>query len=502
MNIKALLIYPEMPFTFWSLNTLNKIIGKKATFPPLGLLTIAALFPKDWDISLLDLNINKLKREHLTDIDFVFISAMNVQSESVNNLVKILKNENLTIVAGGPLFAHEYENYKEIDHIFLSEAEILLPHFFNDLKNNSLKKVYKADNFPDINLSPLPRYDLINSNDYLYATIQYSRGCPFLCEFCDVTVLYGRKPRIKRIEKILDELNQIIKIGTFDTILFADDNLIGNKSILKKVVLPELIEWRKKHKFAPAFATQLTINLADDVELMKLMLEAGFRHLFIGIESPESLALAETRKNQNLKRDLLSDLKKLQAFGFIITGGFIVGFDNDSENVFQNQIDFINDAAIIIPTVNLLKAPPGTELYKRLEKENRIIKEFNFDENKTNIKTILPENLLFEGYSKILVDIYSAKSVYQRINKYFANYNPPKIKNKIIRKIKISDILIIPRMIYYLGFQLKEKRYFWLLFFKFLIKNPKRLDLIILFGALMLHYQNLWIRFKEQTKLN
>lgn len=339
----------------------------------------------------------------------VFISAMNTQAKSALETINRCKKLGAVIVAGGPLFTHEHDRFENVDHFVLNEAEITLPLFLKDLENNELKRIYQTDEFADVHETPIPKWELVNPDNYAYSIVQYSRGCPFHCDFCDVTVLFGNKPRVKTTEMIIAELDEILSHGKPEMILFADDNLIGNKGYLKKELLPGLIEWRDKNKFAPGFDTQVTINLADDEELMQLMIEAGFRKLFIGIESLEDETLLMMKKQQNTKRNLLDTVRKIHSRGFIVTGAFILGLDNDTPDVFQNQIDFINYSGMVMVSVNLLKAPLGTELYNRMKAENRLLRDLDFDENRSNMIHRMDKEILEAGYRRVLENVYSAE---------------------------------------------------------------------------------------------
>ena len=314
-----------MPDTFYAMKHMLRMSGKKAVYPPLGLMTVASLLPEDWSSKLVDLNVAPLKKKDLEWADFVFLSAMNVQENSVREIIELCKNSGVRIVAGGTLFTHEHERFPGIDVFVLNEAEITLPQFLEDLANDVIKPIYRSPEFAEITRSPVPSYDLVNIDDYLYSILQYSRGCPHKCDFCDVTTLYGRKPRIKKTSRIIEELNAIIDQGTVRLVLFADDNLIGNKRILKEELLPAIIAWRREKLPPFFFATQLTIDLADDDELISMMLDAGFRQIFIGVETPDEASLMGSGKKQNLRRDQLADIHKLHRSGFYVAGGFIVG---------------------------------------------------------------------------------------------------------------------------------------------------------------------------------
>ncbi len=495
MNI--LLLYPEMPETFWSMKYLMKMILKKSSYPPLGLLTVSKLLPDEWNKKLIDLNLTTLKPVDIEWADYIFISAINVQTEYVKKAIRECKRYGKIIVAGGPLFTHEHDKFPEVDHFVLNEAEITLPLFIDDIKNGNPRKIYSTEEFADITVSPLPDWNLIELNKYAYAVVQYSRGCPYMCDFCDVTALFGRKPRTKTSEQIIRELDQILLAGYPEMILFADDNLIGNKRDLKKNLLPELIKWRRLNKTAPGFATQVTINLADDEELMRLMIEAGFRHIFIGIETIDIESLELCKKTQNLKRDMLENVRLLQKKGFIITAGFIVGFDSDKETIFDQQLEFIQMSGIVLATVNVLKAPPGTDLHRKLLEENRLIEPFDFDENKTNILTRMDKQVLYKGYKNILDTIYQPKKIYERSNKFLSNYGSHKAENPIQKRIGFADGIVLLRVIYFAGILGKGRIYFWKLILGTFLFNKKNIIHAILFGALIFQFQMLHRNFMK-----
>jgi len=493
MNI--LLLYPEMPDTFWSMKHFLKLIGKKSSYPPLGLLTIAKLLPEDWEKNLLDLNVDSPNEEMIMQADLVFISAMNVQEEYANKAIALCKKLGKKIVAGGPLFTHEHSKFPEVDYFVLNEAELTLPLFLEDSQNGEPNKLYATKEFADVTTSPLPDWSLIDLKKYAYAIVQYSRGCPYMCDFCDVTALFGRRPRTKTATQIMDELNTILDRGTPEVILFADDNLIGNRVDLKKNLLPALIEWRSNHKYAPGFATQVSINLADDEELMQMMIDAGFRHIFVGIESVDEESLEGSRKTQNLRRSLYTNVKFLQSRGFIVTGGFIVGFDADKETIFKGLVDFIQESGIVIATVNILKAPPGTELYDRMLREERLIEPFDFDENKTNIITKMNKEVLYAGYKEILDNIYNPQKVYERANTFLSIYGNYHSANPIRKKVTLNDLMTFLRMVFYSGLLGTERYYFWKLVIKTFISNRKYVVHPFLFSALMHHFKMLHRKF-------
>src|SRR3989339_950212 len=398
MNI--LLVYPLYPDTFWSFKHALKFVSKKASFPPLGLLTVAALLPKDWCKKLIDMNANKLTDDDILWADFVFISAMSIQSESANQVIDRCKKLNAKIVAGGPLFTSSSEYYQNIDHLVLNEAEITLPQFLHDLNEGTPKHIYTSEEWADITTTPLPVWDLVSMDTYTSMNVQYSRGCPFDCDFCDITVLYGRRPRTKTKDQVIAELDALYFTGWRGPLFFVDDNFIGNKLKLKKEILPAIAEWTERRKNPFYFNTEVSINLADDDTMMQLMVKAGFEAVFIGIESPNEESLIECNKIQNRNRDLIESVKKIQESGLEVQGGFIVGFDNDHPKIFEELTNFIQQSGIVTAMVGLLNAPKGTKLQKRLQNEGRMIKDFtgNNTDFTINFIPMMDSEKLLDGY--------------------------------------------------------------------------------------------------------
>ena len=466
--MKALLVYPKYPDTFWSFKYALKYISKKAAFPPLGLLTVAAFFPEDWDIRLVDLNIHKLMEEDLQWADYVFVSAMLVQKESVSEVLQECLRLGKKVVAGGPLFNGTSEEYLPlIDHIILNEAEMTLPDFFRDLKEGNPEKIYRSSGFPPLSMTPIPRWDLINIKDYASIMIQYSRGCPFNCEFCDITAMYGHKPRLKGIGQFLNELQALYDQGWRGSIFIVDDNFIGNKDAIKEL-LPHIIEWLKKHGYPFDFFTETSINIADDEILVRLMVEAGFRRVFIGLETPNEESLRECSKNQNCKRDMTAAIRKLHSSGIEVLGGYIVGFDSDDESIFSRQIKFIQESGVVTAMVGLLNALPNTRLWHRLREENRLdlIASGDNTDGSINFISRMDRAKLIEGYQQIIKTIYSPGPYYQRICEFLKYHNPYQK-----RKIGKGCIKALLKSMLYIGVFGNgiTQVYYWRLFIKALI---------------------------------
>jgi radical SAM superfamily enzyme YgiQ (UPF0313 family) len=489
MNI--LLIYPSYPNTFWSFKYALKFISKKALIPPLGLITVSAMLPENWQKKILDMNVNTLASKDIQWADFVFISAMSIQRDSVNKVIEECKKHHATIVAGGPLFTASYESYPEIDHLVLNEAEITLPQFLEDIKTGHPKRIYTTSEFPDISKTPVPDYQLLSLKRYASMNIQFSRGCPFACDFCEITSLYGHKVRTKQTGQIIDELDKLYALNWRGQVFFVDDNFIGNSRALKSDLLPALKNWMQRHKYPFKFYTEASINLADDEELMLLMTQSGFNSVFIGIETPEENSLEECNKVQNKNRNLIHSIRKIQHAGLQVNAGFIVGFDNDSPSIFQRQVDFIQQSGIVTAMVGLLNAPKNTRLYKRLKAENRLLKEISGNNTDLSINFIPAMNYqeLLDGYKKIIHDIYSIKPYYQRIRNSLLNFKP---------RFNNSEIISFPYLMAFfksaliIGLVHRGRSDYWKLLFWCLFRRPSTVSHAVTFAIYGYHYRKIF----------
>jgi radical SAM superfamily enzyme YgiQ (UPF0313 family) len=484
----ALLIYPKFPETFWSFKYALSFIGKRAAFPPLGLLTVAALLPASWSLRLVDANVEELEERDLAWADMVFIGGMAVQRVSAETIIDRCRARGLKVVAGGPLFTSQPEAFQRVDHLVLDEAEMTLPAFLEDLKHGRAQRVYRSVDFPDMHQTPIARWDLIRMRRYASMSLQFSRGCPFNCDFCNVTVLFGRRPRIKTHEQIIAELDRIYQTGWRGNIFFVDDNFIGNKRYLKTHLLPALIRWRKDKKGC-VFFTEASINLADDPELMALMVAAGFDSVFIGIESPDEASLAECRKMHNTRRDLLSDIKAIHRSGLQVMGGFIVGFDSDRPSIFQRQIDFIQKSSIVTAMVGMLQAPPGTKLFERLKGEQRLTDTFSGDnvDGTTNIIPAMGVERLADGYRSIMRQIYSPRKYYRRVRGFMKEFKVPQVKIPM----DFQRLLALLRSGLRLGLVGKERIQFWYLMLWTLMRRPRLLPLAVTLAIQGYHYRKI-----------
>lgn len=444
------MVYPEYPDTYWSFSHALPFISKKAAVPPLGLITVSAMLPENWQKKLVDMNVSHLLAKDIIWADYVFLSAMYVQKESVNLVIEECIKFKTKIIAGGPLFTQEYSNYPQIDHFILNEAEITLAPFLRDLAMGKIpEKIYKTEEYAEIGLSPVPDFHLLSMKDYASMNLQVSRGCPFACSFCEITALLGHKVRMKNTYQILEELDTLYKLNWRGPVAIVDDNFVGNKNEVKNILLPAMKEWMQLHKYPFTFTSQTSINLADDEELMTLMVEAGVNSAFIGIETPDELSLENCNKVQNRNRDLLQCIKRIQNTGIDVSAGFIVGFDSDSPTIFKRQIDFIQKSGIVTAMVGLLNAPRNTKLYQQLKAENRLTTEATGSNTDFSMNFIPKMNSLelLNGYKKIIKDIYSAKPYYKRIRQFLTDYKPSQMNQMDIKythlKAFIKSIFII-----------------------------------------------------------
>ena len=488
--MRILLVYPQYPDTFWSFKHALKFIFKKAVFPPLGLVTVAAMLPEEWEKKLVDMNTTALTDKDLKWADYVFISAMVVQQKSAGEVVERCRKLGTKIIAGGPFFSRGYEEnwFHGIDHLVLNEAENIMPRLLGDLKKGCAQHVYSSEERPDIRETPVPVWSLVNKRKYQSMTLQYSRGCPFNCEFCDIVILNGHVPRTKDRSQILAELDALYNVGWRGSVFFVDDNFIGNKRKLKTEILPAIIEWTEEKKHPFSFFTEASINLSDDEELMNLMTRAGFDMVFVGIESPNEESLVECNKLPNKNRDLLAAVKRIQNHGLQVQGGFIVGFDSDPASIFKSQIDFIQKSGIVTAMVGVLMAPPETRLYKRLKKENRLLVGGTGDntDGSTNFIPKMGREPLARGYQHVVDTIYAPKQYYARIKTFLKEYRPI---NKGKSKFSIRNLIALIRFTWVLGVKERGRTHYWRLVVWILLRKPKTLPLTLTLAVQGFHFR-------------
>jgi radical SAM superfamily enzyme YgiQ (UPF0313 family) len=487
--MKVLLVNPEFPDTYWSFRHALPFEGKRCAFPPLGLLTVSALLPSSWEKRLIDLNVQRLKASDIEWADMVFATSMLVQKESLRQVVQRCKAQGKRVVLGGPYVTTTIEELPEADHIFKGEAETTLPQFIEDLAHGSAKRTYEASERPPLLLTPQADFHLANLKRYSAMSVQYSRGCPFSCEFCDIIEIYGRVPRTKSNQQMLAEFDALLNLGWRGTVFIVDDNFIGNKKNVR-LLLPELARWQKAHGYPFSLITESSLNLAEDEPLLASMREAGFRRVFIGIETPVEESLHEAQKSQN-RGDLLESVKRIQSYGMEVMAGFIVGFDNDPVDIFQRQIDFIRRSAIPLAMVGLLNALPETQLWKRLEREGRLLGEASGNNTVCtfNFRTRMDPAVLIKGYQSIMQTIYSPREYYERVldsmRRTAQHFSEP-THYSIVRALTT-----LTRIFVKLGVLDRERKEFWRFFTHALIKHRKRIADSLRLAAVGYHFRKL-----------
>lgn len=490
MNI--LLVYPKYPDTYWSFKHALKFISRKAAVPPLGLITVSAMLPDGWTKKLIDLNITQLREKDLEWADYAFISAMYIQKESVDSIIEVCQKHSVKMIAGGPLFTQEFENYPQIDHFILNEAEITMPLFLDDLLNKEdPKKIYMTDEYADLSTSPIPDFHLLNLDAYASMNIQFNRGCPFACDFCEITTLLGHKVRMKTTRQILAELKVLFELKWRGSVSIVDDNFIGNKKEVKNHLLPAIQNWMLNHNYPFTFSIQTSINLADDGELLEMMRNTGFTSAFIGIETPEEESLHNCHKIQNKNRNMIQNITRIQESGIQVSGGFIVGFDSDAPSIFQSQIDFIQKSGIVTAMVGLLNAPKNTRLYKRLEAENRLTVDptgSNTDMTMNFIPQMNKEELL-EGYNKIIKGIYSVKPYYKRIRQFLLRYNRIQLRKN---RLEYNYLMAFFKSILIIGIINRGRGEYWKFLFWTLFNRPVYLVDAVTFSVYGYHFRTVY----------
>ncbi len=484
--MKILLVSPQTPDTFWSFKHVLRFVAKRASFPPLGLLTVAGMLPQDWELRLVDMNVKRLKDADLLWADFVMVSAMIVQKDSVRTIAGRCLEQGKPVIAGGPLFTTGHEAFPEIPHFVLGEAEEIMPQVVEDLRHQRLQRLYQAPRWPDLAQTPVPRWDLIDLRHYVTMPAQFSRGCPFNCEFCDIIVMNGRVPRTKAPAQLIAELEALRVRGWKEMVFIVDDNFIGDKR-QTRALLREMVAWRRRTGAEMGFLTEASVNLADDADLCALMVEAGFTKVFVGIETPSVEGLEECRKLQNRGRDLVEAVRLLQQRGLEVMGGFIVGFDSDKTDIFKRQFDFIQRSGVVTAMVGLLTALPQTRLYDRLKKEGRLEAETsgNNTDSALNFKPRLSREFLQSGYRDLMKRLYEPKVYYQRVRTFLQNHKTTAPSLRLSR----ADLVAFLKSLWLLGIWYRGRVAYWRFFLGTLLRRPHQFRRAIEFAILGYHFR-------------
>ncbi len=486
--MRVLLVYPECPDTFWGFKYALRFISRRAAQPPLGLLTVAAMLPESWEMKLVDMNVTKLHDDDVEWADMTFISAMSIQERSAREVITKCRQAGVRTVAGGPLFTADWEQFDDVDHLVLNEAELTLPRFLEDLREGRAARVYTEKTFTDMARTPIPLWSVADLKKYASMNIQYSRGCPYDCEFCDITVLCGRKVRTKSSGQIVGELEALYSRGWRGDVFFVDDNFIGNARKLKQDVLPALAHWMDMRGHPFGFITEASVNLADDAELMTKMVRAGFQTVFVGIETPNEDSLAECGKHHNRRRDLIACVKDIQGAGLQVAAGFILGFDSDPPSVFDRLSTFIQTSGIVTAMVGLLKAPRHSRLYNRLAKEGRLLDEWTGDNTDLSMNFIPKMKLetLVAGYARVIRSIYSPNPFYARVRHFLREFRPVHMRR---RQFSFRELRALLKSFVRLGILGKERFHYWKLIIWTVFRRPRLFPLAVTCAVYGFHFR-------------
>jgi radical SAM superfamily enzyme YgiQ (UPF0313 family) len=498
-ELKALLVWPRFPSSFWSFDGILDLVPIKTDQPPLGLLTIGALCPKSWTLRLIDRSFEDLRDADILWADLVMVSGMRVQRDDIRETLLRVRALGRRTIIGGPFASSEPDLLLALaDHVVVGEPDEVFPEIAAELERGSAKRLYVVKDKPDVSKTPLPRFDLLKIHEYASMAVQFSRGCPFQCEFCDIITIYGRKPRTKSPAQVLAELDALFALGWRDEVFIVDDNFIGNHKLALELSR-ELGKWQSARGYPMLFYTEASIDLAQRPELVEAMVKANFFYVFIGIESPSTKSLKEAKKYQNLRRDPLESIRFIQNQGLWVTAGFILGFDSDTEEIFEQQRDFIERAAIPWAMAGFLQAPPTTPLFDRLLKEGRILMEStatsNFDP--PNFKTVLPLPSLLKGYSEVLGALYDASAFYDRCYRSLLHWHARKPQKP--PAISLWTMLgILVRSIVRQGLLSSYRRAYWKFLFQLVTRwpcDPRKLGM----GFAMLLSGHHFIRYAKSV---
>lgn len=510
MTTNVLMVFPKFnPNSFWNLQAACDIWGARCVAPPLGLITVAALLPSHWIIRLVNCNAEELTEHDIDWADMVMTGGMLPQRSNTMNVIDRCQSRGKTVVVGGPDITSSPEAYNRADILFLGEAEGTIDKFVDAWNAGARTGVFQTEKFSvDVKTSPIPRFDLLKREHYMYIGVQFSRGCPFNCEFCDIIELYGRVPRSKSNEQMLAELETLYQAGYRGHVDFVDDNLVGNKKALK-LFLPALRIWQRERGYPFEFSTEASINLADDSQLLQMMSEANFFALFVGIESPDTGTLISAQKKQNTRRSLKDSIHKIYGAGMLVTAGFIVGFDTEKDNVAAGMIECIEDTLIPVCMVGLLTALPGTQLTRRLEKEGRLRDFETMDAGDQcigglNFETLRPRRHVLTDYRTVLQKAYEPAAFFGRVRRLGRVLRRPSLavaakeKTKISRHVysrvvlawrrRIRDYRALGRVMWWMTVRQPElRRHFWSTFTDCARHNPAALEFIVMMMVMYLH---------------
>jgi len=488
-TMRVLLIYPKFPKTFWSFDRAVELMGHQVLLPPLGLITVAALLPQHWEYQLVDCNVREVSQAEWEWADLTILSAMIVQKKDLAHQIDLAKQHKCRVAVGGPFATStpEAEELKKVDYLVLDEGEITLPKLVEALSRGAATGTLTADGEkPDLSTSPIPRFDLLDRHAYAMMAVQFSRGCPFQCEFCDIIVLYGRKPRTKTPQQLIQELEVLYNLNWRGDVFLVDDNFIGNKRSVK-LLLSELEPWQKCHSYPFSFTTEASIDLANDEELMDQMVASGFNRTFLGIETPDTTSLTGAGKHQNTRTSLLEAVDRITGKGLLVMAGFILGFDGERAGAGQRIVDFVNQSNIPVAMLGILQALPKTALWHRLEAEKRLIKlDTKFETGiQTNLLNFLPSRPMEEiavEFIEAFDQLYEPSNYLERIFKYSTMLGSKRgqlrtsFKGVVAHLNRPAAIAGVLTLFWNQGLRRKSRWLFWRYLIKIMVERPQVLD--------------------------
>ncbi|MBI4871981.1 MAG: B12-binding domain-containing radical SAM protein [Candidatus Riflebacteria bacterium] len=492
---KVLFVHPEHATSYWGFQYSLRLYGKKAMHPPLGLITVAALLPGDWPVRLVDMSLEPLTDEQILWSDYVFTGGMTSQAVSLLEVLERCRRLGRPTVVGGPFPSGHPSRLGELPtHCVLDEAEVTLPRFLADLANGTPQPMYRSEVKPDLTRTPPPRFDLLKLKQYGAIDIQFSRGCPFNCEFCDIITLFGRMPRAKTPEQTLAEFQALYDQGYRGPVFLVDDNFIGNKKAVR-ALLERMIPWMQEREYPFLITTESSLNLAEDPALLDSMRLAGFKRVFLGIETPSLEGLRETHKLQNMRHDMLTAVHTVLDHNIEVMGGFIVGFDSDADDIFDRQIEFIERAHIPWAMTGVLAATPNTQLWTRLEKEGRLLGYHSGDQfGRTNFVTRMDARKLMDGYLRILRTVYAPRAYFDRVLAVvdrLARAGHPNLHKKLIRPGQVIVMTLVAMVVQGL---LSNYRAAWWRFMATVVRRYPSKFVVALLNSIVGHH---FIRLTE-----
>lgn len=489
----VLMIFPKFnPNSFWNLQPVCDIFGARCPAPPLGLITVAALLPSAWNVRLVNRNAEELTDADIDWADMIMTGGMLPQQDDTLHLIDFCRSRGKPVVVGGPDAMSSPDIYRHADFLVLGEAEGLIDRFVDAWSAGAAGGVFEGEKFQaDVTKSPTPRFDLLDLNRYLYVGVQFSRGCPFNCEFCDIIELYGRVPRAKTNEQMLAELEALFQTGHRGHVDFVDDNLIGNKKALKRF-LPALCDWQRAHGYPFEFSTEASMNLADDPQLLQMMRDANFFAVFIGIESPDTETLISTQKKQNTRRSLADSVHRIYQAGMLVIAGFIVGFDTEKASIAGPMIDCVEATGIPVGMVGLLTALPNTQLTRRLKQEGRLLplKQGAGDQCSAglNFTTLRPRRDVLADFRDVLKSIYNPVAYFERVRMLGRLLDRPDLPEKFWLNETVRDLAALCRLVWHMTVRRGDlRRLFWTTIIDCVRHKPRNLEQVLAMSAFYLH---------------